>query len=213
MARQRHTPKGRLLITGTVLLILLVAGILTAGRTINGVAVQMSGRIVRHISEYHYRLLQVEFERSEGVLDASVQFMRERTAPTDGDPDRRTFHDYGCSDNRVAGRIAYDTGNHSRLLRLGFRASVLQYNVRALDRIGYICSPEHGVKRLLQRTIHDLYRNNTFHIHVLGASEKIFRLTLNLIHNLLHTNLFHTNSHTNVLRVNVGYGICDGQNE
>ena len=99
------------------------------------------------------------------------------------------------------------------LLRLGFRASVLQYNVRALDRIGYICSPEHGVKRLLQRTIHDLYRNNAFHIHVLGASEKIFRLTLNLIHNLLHTNLFHTNSHTNVLRVNVGYGICDGQNE
>ena len=82
MARQRHTPKGRLLITGTVLLILLVAGILTAGRTINGVAVQMSGRIVRHISEYHYRLLQVEFERSEGVLDASVQFMRERSAPT-----------------------------------------------------------------------------------------------------------------------------------
>ena len=57
--------------------ILLVAGILTAGRTINGVAVQMSGRIVRHISEYHYRLLQVEFERSEGVLDASVQFMRQ----------------------------------------------------------------------------------------------------------------------------------------
>ena len=85
MARQRHTPKGRLLITGTVLLILLVAGILTAGRTINGVAVQMSGRIVRHISEYHYRLLQVEFERSEGVLDASVQFMRERTAPTDAE--------------------------------------------------------------------------------------------------------------------------------
>ena len=85
MARQRHTPKGRLLITGTVLLILLVAGILIAGRTINGVAVQMSGRIVRHISEYHYRLLQVEFERSEGVLDASVQFMRERTAPTDAE--------------------------------------------------------------------------------------------------------------------------------
>ena len=68
-----------------LLLILLVAGILTAGRTINGVAVQMSGRIVRHISEYHYRLLQVEFERSEGVLDASVQFMRERTAPTDAE--------------------------------------------------------------------------------------------------------------------------------
>ena len=92
MARQRHTPKGRLLITGTVLLILLVAGILTAGRTINGVAVQMSGRIVRHISEYHYRLLQVEFERSEGVLDASVQFMRDRadgrrTARARGDAD------------------------------------------------------------------------------------------------------------------------------
>ena len=68
-----------------LLLILLVAGILIAGRTINGVAVQMSGRIVRHISEYHYRLLQVEFERSEGVLDASVQFMRERTAPTDAE--------------------------------------------------------------------------------------------------------------------------------
>ena len=62
-----------------------MAGILIAGRTINGVAVQMSGRIVRHISEYHYRLLQVEFERSEGVLDASVQFMRERTAPTDAE--------------------------------------------------------------------------------------------------------------------------------
>ena len=85
MARRRHTPKGRLLITGTALLVLLVAGILIAGRTINGVAVQMSGRIVTHISEYHYRLLQVEFERSEGVLDASVQFMREHPAPTDGE--------------------------------------------------------------------------------------------------------------------------------
>ena len=85
MARRRHTPKGRLLITGTALLVLLVAGILIAGRTINGVAVQMSGRIVTHISEYHYRLLQVEFERSEGVLDASVQFMREHAAPTDGE--------------------------------------------------------------------------------------------------------------------------------
>ena len=59
MARQRHTPKGRLLITGTVLLLLLVAGILTAGRTITGVAVQMRGRIVRHIRDYPYRLLQV----------------------------------------------------------------------------------------------------------------------------------------------------------
>jgi hypothetical protein len=91
MARQRHTPKGRLLITGTVLLILLVAGILTAGRTINGVAVQMSGRIVRHISEYHYRLLQVEFERSEGVLGA----IHARAHRADG---RRTARARGDAD-------------------------------------------------------------------------------------------------------------------
>ncbi|WP_290539682.1 histidine kinase [Alistipes sp.] len=85
MARQRHRPKGRLLITGTILLILLVAGILIAGRTINSVAMQMSERIVTHISEYHYRLLQVEFERSEGVLEASAQFMREQSAPTEAE--------------------------------------------------------------------------------------------------------------------------------
>ncbi|MFR9250719.1 MAG: hypothetical protein ACLVK4_12725 [Alistipes shahii] len=88
MARQRHTPKGRLLITGTVLLILLVAGILTAGRTINGVAVQMSGRIVRHISEYHYRLLQVEFERSEGCWTPRCNSCASAPAPTDAELQR-----------------------------------------------------------------------------------------------------------------------------
>ena len=50
MARQRHIPKGRPLIAGTVLLILLVAVVLASGRIINGIAVQMSGRIVTQIS-------------------------------------------------------------------------------------------------------------------------------------------------------------------
>ena len=85
MARRRHTPKGRLLVTGTILLFLLVAGIVVTGRIINGMAVQMSDRIVMQISEYHCRLLQVEFKRSEEVLDASAQFMRTHTAPTEAE--------------------------------------------------------------------------------------------------------------------------------
>lgn len=85
MARRRHTPKGRLLVTGTILLFLLVAGIVVTGRIINGTAVQMSGRMVTQISEYHCRLLQVEFKRSEEVLAASAQFMREHAAPTEAE--------------------------------------------------------------------------------------------------------------------------------
>lgn len=53
MARQRHIPKGRPLMAGTVLLILLAAVVLASGRIINGIAVQMSGRIVTQISQYH----------------------------------------------------------------------------------------------------------------------------------------------------------------
>ena len=85
MARQRHTPKGRLLVTGTILLLLLVAGVLVTGRIINGMAVQMSGRIVTQISQYHYRLLQVEFGRSEEVLTAAARFTRSHPAPSEAE--------------------------------------------------------------------------------------------------------------------------------
>lgn len=76
MARQRHTPKGRLLMTGTILLILLVAGVLVTGRIINGMAVQMSERVITQTASITTRLLQAEFGRSEKVLAVAAQFIR-----------------------------------------------------------------------------------------------------------------------------------------
>lgn len=85
MARQRHIPKGRPLMAGTVLLILLVAVVLASGRIINGIAVQMSGRIVTQISQYHYRLLQVEFERPVEVLTTAARFTHSHPAPSEAE--------------------------------------------------------------------------------------------------------------------------------
>lgn len=39
-------------------------------------AVQMSERVITQISQYHYRLLQAEFGRSEKVLAVAAQFIR-----------------------------------------------------------------------------------------------------------------------------------------
>lgn len=83
MARRRHTPKGRLLITGTILLLLLVAGVLVTGRIINGMAVGMSDRIVTQIGKYHCRLLEAEFGRSEKVLASFAEFLRTRAEYTE----------------------------------------------------------------------------------------------------------------------------------
>ena len=85
MARQRHIPKGRPLMAGTVLLILLAAVVLASGRIINGIAVQMSGRIVTQISQYHYRLLQVEFERPVEVLTTAARFTHSHPAPSEAE--------------------------------------------------------------------------------------------------------------------------------
>lgn len=85
MARRRHTPKGRLLVTGLVLLILLTAIVLASGRIINGRAAQMSDRFVSQVGEYHYSLLKAEFGRSEAVLDAAVHFTRDHPAPSEAE--------------------------------------------------------------------------------------------------------------------------------
>lgn len=85
MARKRHTHRERLLITGGVLLVLLVAGIFVTGRIINRRAGQMSDRIVIQISEYHCQLLQAEFDRTEEVLQASADFLREEPNPSRSD--------------------------------------------------------------------------------------------------------------------------------
>ena len=69
--------------TGTILLILLGAGVLVTGRIINGMAVQMSERVITQISQYHYRLLQAEFGRSEEVLTVAAQFMRTHPAASE----------------------------------------------------------------------------------------------------------------------------------
>ena len=129
------------------------------------------------------------------------------------DTDRRAFHDHGGPDHGNSGGVAHDTGNCRRPVRDTPGASILQHDIRALNRIGDVRSPEHGFERLPQRSVYDLHRDDTVHIHVVGASEKIFRLTLNLIHNLLHTDFIHADGHTNVLRMNVIYGIYDRQNE
>ena len=70
---------------GTVLLILLAAVVLASGRIINGIAVQMSGRIVTQISQYHYRLLQVEFERPVEVLTTAARFTHSHPAPSEAE--------------------------------------------------------------------------------------------------------------------------------
>lgn len=67
---------------GAILLLLLVVGALVIGRTINRMAGQMSDRIVMQIGEYHYRILKVEFGRSEEVLTFATRFVREHPTPT-----------------------------------------------------------------------------------------------------------------------------------
>lgn len=85
MSRKRHTHRERLLITGGVLLVLLVAGIFVTGRIINRRAGQMSDRIVIQISEYHCQLLQAEFDRTEEVLQASADFLRRQREPAEAE--------------------------------------------------------------------------------------------------------------------------------
>lgn len=85
MARRRHISQRRLLITGTILLLLLVAGVLVTGRIINGMAVGMSDRIVTQIGKYHCRLLEAEFGRSEKVLGSFVQFMCDHPGHTEAE--------------------------------------------------------------------------------------------------------------------------------
>ena len=70
---------------GTVLLVLLIAVVLVSGRIINGIAVQMSDRIVTQISQYHYRLLQVEFERPVEVLSTAARFARTHPAASEAE--------------------------------------------------------------------------------------------------------------------------------
>lgn len=86
MARRQHTPKGRrLLLTGTLLLVLLATGILVTGRIINRTAAQMSGRIITQIGESHCNLLNAEFGRSEEVLGIAADFTRTHTAPSEAE--------------------------------------------------------------------------------------------------------------------------------
>ncbi len=83
MGRKRHTHRERLLVTGSLLLVLLVAGIFVTGRIINRRAGQMSDHIVIQISEYHCQLLQAEFDRTEELLQASADFLREHSEPSE----------------------------------------------------------------------------------------------------------------------------------
>lgn len=71
--------------TGTILLLLLVAGVLVTGRIINGMAVGMSERIVTQIGKYHCRLLEAEFGRSEKVLGAFAEFMQGHPEPSEAE--------------------------------------------------------------------------------------------------------------------------------
>ena len=73
------------MITGTVLLVLLAVVVLVTARLLNGMALQMSERIVTQISQYHYRLLQVEFGRSEEVLTTAAHFTRSHPAPSEAE--------------------------------------------------------------------------------------------------------------------------------
>ena len=111
MARQRHTPKGRLLVTGTILLVLLVAGVLVTGRIINRMALQMSERVITQISQYHYRLLQVEFGRSEEVLTVAANFVR--THPAASETELHVLASTLMETDPKAGRIWFmESGRH-----------------------------------------------------------------------------------------------------
>ncbi len=70
-----HIPKGRILIYGTILLILLIVGFIVLGHIINGIAVQMNGSIVTRVSEYHVRILEVEIRRSEHSLAVAADYL------------------------------------------------------------------------------------------------------------------------------------------
>ena len=73
MFRKKQHKRGRLLVTGAVLLVLLVAGVIVSGRVINRRAVQMSDRIVTQIGESHWLLLQGEIDRSVQLLETSAR--------------------------------------------------------------------------------------------------------------------------------------------
>lgn len=75
MFRKKQHKRGRLLITGAVLLVLLVAGVIVSGRVINRRAVQMSDRIVTQIGESHWLLLQGEIDRSVQLLETSARYV------------------------------------------------------------------------------------------------------------------------------------------
>lgn len=75
MSRKKTNKRGRLLVTGAVLLVLLVAGVIASGRMINRRAVQMSDRIVTQIGESHWLLLQGEVDRSVRLLETSARYV------------------------------------------------------------------------------------------------------------------------------------------
>lgn len=85
MSRKKHNYRERLLVTGGVLLVLLVAGILLLGHVINRRAGQMSDHIVSQISEYHCQLLQTEFDRTQDILAVTTQFLRSHDRPQETD--------------------------------------------------------------------------------------------------------------------------------
>lgn len=85
MLRKKHTHRERLLISGAVLLVLLVAGVFVTGRIINRRAGQMSDRVVTQISESHCLLLQAEFDRTEEVLAASARFLHRQAEASEAE--------------------------------------------------------------------------------------------------------------------------------
>lgn len=85
MVKRRHSPRGRLLITGTILLVLLVTGVVVAGRIINRTAVSMSERIVEQIGESHYALLDFEFGKAGKIFGIAGNYVRRHPAATDAE--------------------------------------------------------------------------------------------------------------------------------
>lgn len=75
MSRKKQNNRGRLLVTGAGLLVLLVAGVIVSGRIINHRAAQMSDRIVTQIGESHWLLLQTEIDRSVRLLETSSRYV------------------------------------------------------------------------------------------------------------------------------------------
>lgn len=85
MAKRRYSPRGRLLITGGILLLLLVAGIVAAGRFINRTAASMSERIVAQIGETHYALLDFEFRKAGRLFGIAGNYIRRHPSATEAE--------------------------------------------------------------------------------------------------------------------------------